>query len=83
MEPVEVTEKINRFGLVGEEGPKYMGSKINILPPSKITLKSFNDAMSKVKKLKDGDRLNWGDTWERCICCVVKGNENPDKLKKG
>jgi len=73
-------EWANRFGLVGEEGPKYMGSKIDILPPSEITLKSFEDALAKVKKLDTVEKLNWELVFERCIInCPVKGNENPGK----
>lgn len=69
-------EWANRFGLIGEEGPKYMGSKINILPPPKITLKSFEDAIAKVKKLDIVERLNWNLTFERCLtACPVKGNK--------
>jgi len=67
-------EWANRFGLVGEEGPKYMGCKINILPPSQITLKSFEEAVEKVKKLDTVEKKNWNLVFEKCIInCPVKG----------
>lgn len=76
-------EWTNRFGLVGAEGPKCMGCKINILPPAKITLKSFKDAVAEAKKLEFGERFNWGLTLERCLCaCPVKGSKDFDVVKK-
>jgi len=40
------------YGLVGEEGPKYMGSKTNIMPPDKITLKNLSNALKKLDPIQ-------------------------------
>lgn len=68
-------EWANRFGLVGEEGPKYMGCRIDIPPPENIGVDSFNQAMEAVRKLDVVSRLNWNLTFEKCAAsCPVRGH---------
>lgn len=40
-----------RYGLVGEEGPKYMGSETDILPPREITPQALSEALKKLDPL--------------------------------
>jgi len=62
-----------KYGLVGEEGPKYMGIDTNIMPPEKITEKSLCEALKNYDKIQG--RII-------CICepciknCPVKGWKN-------
>ncbi len=70
-------EWANRFGFVGEEGGKYMGSEIDIPLPEKINLKSFNQALSTINNMSRGDKLQWvrpgnwnGGGFDRCLCPV-------------
>lgn len=42
-----------RFGLSGEEGPKYMGSSTDIAPPAQITLEEISKAFEQRDPLQD------------------------------
>ncbi len=41
-----------RYGFIAEEGPKYMGSRTNIMPPDKITPQDIVDAMRQMDPLQ-------------------------------
>ena len=41
-----------RYGLVGEEGPKYMGSQTHIMPPQNITLNALCEACEKMDPIQ-------------------------------
>ncbi|MBL7038514.1 MAG: hypothetical protein ISR77_07770 [Pirellulaceae bacterium] len=41
-----------RYGLVGEAGPKYLGSQTDILPPEKITPDNLRQAMEQLDPLQ-------------------------------
>lgn len=41
-----------RYGLVGEAGPKYMGSSIDVCPPENITEKDLEDALRQVDPIQ-------------------------------
>lgn len=71
-------EWANKYGLIGEEGPANMGSKIDIPPPDEITLEAFADAMAEVRKLEPVERFNWDLTFEQCLhACPVTGTTAP------
>ncbi len=41
-----------RYGLVGDEGPKFMGSQTDIMPPENITEEALIDAMRRLDPLQ-------------------------------
>jgi ferredoxin len=41
-----------RYGLVGDEGPKYMGSQTDIMPPDKIDADALINAMKRMDPLQ-------------------------------
>ena len=41
-----------RYGLVGEEGPQYMGSPTNIMPPEKVTLENLSQALERLDPIQ-------------------------------
>jgi len=52
-----------RYGLVGEAGPKYFGSKTNFAPPKKITPEKLAEALKK-RDLIQKERIS---IVERCL----------------
>jgi len=67
-------EWAHRFGLVGAEGPQYMGCQIDLMPPKRITLPAFARAMKQIQQWSLVERLNWNYTYEGCvISCAAKG----------
>jgi len=52
-----------RYGLVGEAGPKYFGSKTDFSPPKKITPESLSEALKKRDSLQK-ERIS---IVERCL----------------
>jgi len=52
-----------RYGLVAEEGPKYMGSETNIGPPEDITEEAIAAAMER----RDAVQGHWTCILEHCI----------------
>ncbi|MCR4442838.1 MAG: hypothetical protein QHH10_10645 [Peptococcaceae bacterium] len=53
-----------RYGLVGEEGPAYMGSLNNFYPPPKITRQALLETIKKADKLQ---RTDYCPIVERCF----------------
>lgn len=41
-----------RYGFIADEGPKYMGSRTNIMPPDRITPQAIIDAMKQMDPLQ-------------------------------
>ncbi|MDD5603026.1 MAG: hypothetical protein PHG48_02945 [Eubacteriales bacterium] len=41
-----------RYALVGDGGPKYMGSRTNIMPPEEVTAESIAEAIKKMDPLQ-------------------------------
>ena len=59
------------YGLVGEAGPKYLGSQTNILPPEKITPNVLCEALRKM----DPGQRRLLCILEKCLTnCPVRGN---------
>ncbi len=67
-------EWAHRFGLVGAEGPQYMGCQIDVTPPKRITTQAFSRAMKQIQQWSLVERLNWNYTFEGCVVsCAAKG----------
>ncbi|MCM8820529.1 MAG: hypothetical protein NC932_01060 [Candidatus Omnitrophica bacterium] len=61
-----------KYGLVGDEGPKYMGVSTNIIPPEKITPEKLCNAL----KQYDPVQRRLICILEPCIDkCPVKGKD--------
>ena len=50
-----------RYGLVGEEGPAYIGSETNVMPPEKITPEKLAEGLRQTDHLQ-----------KRYLCIVEK-----------
>lgn len=61
-----------KYALVGDEGPKYMGSRINILPPKKIT----QEALCKALRQMDPVQKRLLCTLERCLVVCPAGGQS-------
>ena len=61
-----------RYALVGDEGPKYVGSRTNIMPPEKIAFKSLRSALEKLDPLQK----SYMGILEKClVSCRCKCGE--------
>ncbi len=61
-------EWAKRYGLVAEEGPGYLGAKINVLPPDEIT----PDAICEAMKMKDPIQKHHTCIVEGCIAACPR-----------
>ncbi len=61
-----------RYGLIGDTGPKYIGSQTNIMPPEEITPDNLCEALKRIDPLQ-----------KACMCIVEKCIEvcSPNKMK--
>jgi len=68
-----------RYGLVGEAGPKYLGSQTDILPPEKITPDNLRHAMEQLDPLQKARISILPRCLQVCPTCPASNEKSADK----
>jgi len=66
-----------KCGLVGEEGPKYLGITKSFHPPEEITANAVLDALSQMDQVEQ----SWNATFEGCLSACPTTGETLDKRR--